>query len=80
MEGTQQRALVRAGRHLLVVDRVADGLLGAGGLRAPALWGDAGARGAVLEDAGSERHLIREAVRLRHLRPARRRPLVNRIV
>ena len=80
MEGTQQRALVRARRHLPVVDRVAEGLLGAGGFRAPAQWGDAGARGVVLEDAGSERHLIREAVRLRHLRRARRRPLVNRIV
>jgi hypothetical protein len=84
MEGSGFRPRLRAGRDLLVLDRVVGGLLGVDVPRAPRLWGDEeayggneDATGGRARDVGAERDLIRTAVRLAHQRRARKRPVVN---
>ena len=87
MEGSEFRSRLRAGRDLLVLDRVVGDLLGVdvprGGL-APRLWGDEEANGGMKDatggrarDVGAERDLIRTAVRRAHQRRARKRPVVS---
>lgn len=86
MEGTQVRPAVRARRGMSVLDRVADGLLGADVPGVPGVWGERGTGGGAasvgvagrLRDVGAERDRIRAAVRRAHQRRARLRPVLSR--
>jgi hypothetical protein len=76
MEGTELRTPVRAWRSSLVLDRVADQLLGGGGSPEPRFWGERGPSW----DAAAERERIRADLHRTHERRARRRRSVIGLV
>jgi hypothetical protein len=76
MEGIELRTPVRARRSSLVLDRVADQLLGGGAPGGPRLWGERGPSW----DAAAERERIRADLHRTHERRARRRRAVIGLV
>jgi hypothetical protein len=76
VEGIELRTPVRARRSSLVLDRVADQLLGGGAPAGSRLWGERGPSW----DAAAERERIRADLHRTHERRARRRRSVIGLV